>query len=152
MSHRQTFLKYWLPVIVWMSLIFTASGDRASLQRSSRIIEPVLRWLFPHLADDTVQLIVFLVRKCAHLTEFAVLAWLFWRAVRKPMRNDPRPWQWREAFIALACVALCAASDEIHQLFVPSRQGSVLDVLIDTSGAAFGLLAVWAVGRWQKLR
>jgi len=134
-----------------MGLIFTASGDTQSFRRSSRIIEPILRWLFPHLAHDTLQLIVLLVRKCAHLTEFAVMAWLFWRALRKPVRNDPRPWKWSEAFIALGWIALCAASDEIHQLFVRSRQGSVLDVLIDTGGAALGLLAVWAVGRWRKL-
>jgi len=151
MSRRRNFLKYWLPILFWMGLIFTASGDTLSFKHSSRIIAPILRWLFPHLANDTVQLIVFLVRKCAHLTEYAVLAWLFWRAMRKPMRNDPRPWKWNEAFIALACVALYATSDEIHQVFVPARQGSVLDVLIDTSGAALGLVAVWAVGRWRKL-
>jgi len=133
-----------------MGLIFTASGDTQSFRRSSRIIAPFLRWLFPHLADDTVQLIVLLVRKCAHLTEFAVMAWLFWRALRKPVRNDPRPWKWSEAFIALACVALYATSDEIHQTFIPTRQGSVLDVLIDTSGAALGLLAIWAIGRWRR--
>jgi VanZ family protein len=149
-SRKRTFLKYWLPVIVWMCLIFTASTDQASSQRSSRIIGPILRWLFPHLADDTVDLIVYLVRKCAHLTEYAVLAWLFWRALRKPMRNDPRSWKWMEAFIALSCVALYAASDEIHQAFVPSRQGSLWDVLLDSVGAALGLLAIWAVGRWRK--
>ena len=109
-----------------------------------------MRWLFPHLADDTVQLIVYLVRKCAHLTEYAVLAWLFWRALRKPMRNDLRPWKWSEAFIALSCVALYAASDEIHQAFVPSRQGSLWDVLLDSVGAALGLLALMIVGRWRK--
>jgi VanZ family protein len=151
MLRGRTFLKYWLPVIVWLSLIFTASDDRASLQRSSRIIEPFLRWLLPHLTDDTVQLIVFLVRKCAHVTEYAVLALLVWRALRMPVRNDPRSWKWSEAFIALSCVALYAASDEIHQAFVPSRQGSLWDVLLDSVGAALGLLAVWAVGRWRKL-
>lgn len=135
-----------------MCLIFTASTDQASSQRSSRIIGPIVRWLFPHLADDTVQLIVFLVRKCAHVTEYAVLALLVWRALRMPVRNDPRPWQWREAFVALACVTLYATSDEIHQAFVPTRQGSVLDVLIDASGAALGLFTVWFVSRWRKLR
>jgi VanZ family protein len=151
-SRGRTFIKYWLPVIVWMSLIFTASDDRASLQRSSRILEPILRWLFPHLPDDTVQLVVYVVRKCAHLTEYAVLAWLIWRALRKPVRNDPRPWNWRDAFLALVCVALYATSDEIHQAFVPLRQGSPWDVLLDSIGAALGLLATWVIGRWRKLR
>lgn len=151
MSRGRILLRYWLPVILWMCLIYTASDDRASLQHSSRIIEPILRWLFPHLSNATVHEVVFLVRKCAHLTEYAVLALFIWRALRKPVRNDLRPWNWREALIVLGWVALYAASDEIHQLFVSSRQGSVLDVLIDTSGASLSLLAVWAIGRWRKL-
>ena len=52
--------------------------------------------------------------------------------------------------LALALAALYAASDEIHQTFVPSRQGSVWDVLLDTAGAAFGLLCLWTIGRLRK--
>jgi len=149
-SRKRAFLKYWLPVIVWMCLIFTASTDQASSQRSSRIIGPILHWLFPHLSNDTVDLAVYLVRKCMHLAEYAVLAWLVWRALRKPIRDDSRPWNWREAFLALGWVALYAATDEIHQAFVPSRQGSVWDVLLDSAGGALGLLAIRSVGWWRK--
>jgi VanZ family protein len=134
-----------------MSLIFTASGDTQSAQHSSRIIEPVLRWLFPHLAGDAIERIVFLVRKCAHVTEYAVLALLVWRALRRPMRGDPRPWRWSHAGIALLGTALYASSDEIHQLFVPSREGRLADVLIDAGGAALGLVALWLFGKWRKL-
>src|ERR1051325_9254712 len=67
-SRGRSFLQYWLPVIVWMCLIFAASGDAMSSQHSSRIIEPILRWLFPRMPDATVHLLVFLIRKCAHLT------------------------------------------------------------------------------------
>lgn len=143
MSKLRAFLKYWLPVFVWMGLIFTASADGQSAQRSSRIIEPVLRWLFPQMPDETIGLIVFLVRKCAHVTEYAVLALLVWRAWRQPIRDDPRPWQWREAWFALIWVLLYATTDEVHQSFVPSRQGSPWDVLLDTAGAAMGLVALW---------
>ena len=67
-----------------MALIFSASGDRASFSHSSRIIGPIVRWLFPQLSDEAVHAIVVLVRKCAHLAEYAVLALLLWRALRKP--------------------------------------------------------------------
>lgn len=102
------------------------------------------------MPDDTLYLIVLLVRKCAHLTEYAVFALLLWRALRKPMKNDPRPWIWREARLTLLIVALYAASDEFHQSFVPTRMALVSDVFVDTAGGAAGLLALWAFGRRQK--
>src|SRR6266568_5497847 len=80
------FIKYWLPVVVWFCLIFGASADRGSVQHSSRLIGPLVRWLFPHLPPETVNSVVYLVRKCAHVCEYAVLAWLFWRAFRRPQK------------------------------------------------------------------
>ena len=133
-----------------MWVIFSASSDRMSFQHSSRIIGPVVRWLFPHLSDEAVHAIVVIVRKCAHLAEYAVLALLLWRALHKPPKPDAPPWRWSEAGLVLALVALYAASDEIHQTFVPSRQGCVRDVLLDTAGGALGLLCLWAAGRLRK--
>ena len=141
---------YWLPVLVWMWIIFSASGDHLSLQHSSRIIDPILRWLWPHLSDEAVHDVVIAVRKCAHLTEYALLALLLWRALRKTPKPDAPLWRWWEAGLVLALVALYAATDELHQAFVPSRQGCVSDVLLDTSGAALALLCLWAVGRLRK--
>ena len=150
MQIGRVFVKYWLPVLVWMSLIFTASGDPQSFQHSTRLLAPILHWLIPHLSDEHLNLIVVAARKCAHLAEFAVLALLFWRALRQPVKNDPRPWRWPEARLALLEVMLYAASDEFHQLFVPTRDARVLDVLIDTCGGMLGLLLLWAIGLWRK--
>jgi len=135
-----------------MWVIFSASGDRMSFQHSSRLIGPLVRWVFPHLPDDTVHAIVVFVRKCAHLAEYAVLALLLWRALRKPPQPDAPPRRWSEAGLALALVALYAASDEFHQTFVPSRQGCLSDVLLDTAGGALGLLCLWAAVRWRQRR
>jgi VanZ family protein len=144
------FARYWLPIILWMTLIFGFSSDSHSFQRSSRILEPLLRWLFPAMAADTRNELVFLARKCAHLTEYAVLALMVWRAWRKPVRRDPRPWSWPDAGVALLVAALYAATDEFHQTFVPGRDGCVRDVLIDSCGAAAGLFLLWLLGRWRK--
>jgi VanZ family protein len=74
------------------------------------------------------------------------------------VRTDPfttplRPWNSREALIAIAIVFLYASSDEIHQIFVPTRTALVSDVLIDTTGAIGGMLLLWALGKkfnwWQ---
>ena len=150
MSLGRNFFGYWLPVAVWMLIIFTASSDTHSAHHSSRIIEPILRWLFPHLADATVSHVVLLVRKCAHVAEYAVLALLVWRALRGPARPDSHPWRWAHAGLALLATTLYASSDEIHQLFVPHREGRFADVLIDASGATLGLLGLWLFGKWRK--
>jgi VanZ family protein len=134
-------------------VIFSASGDKKSFQHSSRIIGPLLHWLFPHISDHATDTIVFFARKCAHLTEYAILALFFWRGLRKPVRNDPRPWSWMEAKNAVLLVALYAATDEFHQLFVPSRDAQVHDVVIDTIGGAVGIIALWLIGKllgWWK--
>jgi len=148
-SKLKSFAKYWLPVVIWMVVIFSASGDTKSTQRSSRLIEPFIRWLFPSLPPDQIWPIVLVVRKGAHLTEYAVLAVLLWGALRT-VSAQATGWSWRVARNAWLLVVAYAATDEFHQVFVPNRQGSPWDVLIDSVGAAVALLALWAVGRWLK--
>jgi VanZ family protein len=148
----RTFFKYWLPLLVWTAVIFTASSDTESFEHSSRILAPLLHWLFPQISDDTVYLIVLIARKCAHLIEYAVLAILLWHALRKSMKNVSYPWNWHEARLVLLLVTLYAASDEFHQRFVPTRTAHVTDVFIDAAGGATGLLAIWLVGRWRRHR
>ena len=150
MRIRRTALIYWIPPVVWMILIFSASSDRASYAHTSRFFEPLLRYLFPWLAQEHVDEIHHLFRKCGHLTEYAVLAGLLWLAIR---RTDPplnHQWRWAQAGLALAGVLVYAASDEFHQAFVPGRTALVSDVLIDTSGGAVGLAVLWLIGRIFK--
>lgn len=133
-----------------MAVIFTASADSHSYQHSSRLFEPFIRWLFPHLAEARVQELHHLFRKCGHLSEYSVFALLVWRAIRRPQRNSPRPWRWDEAGLTLAIVFAYAASDELHQVFVPTRTALASDVLIDSSGGAAALLILWIFGRCRK--
>ena len=150
MPRLKTFLKYWLPVALWMILIFSASGDGQSYKHSSRIIVPLLHWLFPWMSQESVETLHYLARKGGHLSEYAVLALLLWRAIRQPQKADTRPWRWTEARLALAIVFLYSASDELHQVFVPLRTGQVSDVCIDTLGGAAGLLLLWLLGKIFK--
>jgi VanZ family protein len=135
-----------------MVLIFGASSDTGSSQRSSRIIAPLVRWLCPGLAEAKVDDVVQAVRKTAHFAEYAVLVVLVWYALWKPRLGDQRPWNWPVAGSALLLATLYAASDELHQMYVPTRQGSLRDVLIDTSGAAVGLVVTAMVYRWLARR
>ena len=118
-------------------------------RHTSRIIGPVLRWLDPTVSQDTIDAVQFVVRKTAHVLEYAVLAPLLWWARRRPVRGDLRPWRGAEAAFALGLAVLFAASDEWHQSFVPSREARVGDVLIDAAGAVAGLAGLWSLGRWR---
>lgn len=132
-------LKAWLPAFLWMGVIFLMSatpGDLSGAQSGLivRVILAVYGFFFggEQLAPDTLNLLHTLVRKAAHMSEYAVLALLYLHALRQ--NGVRRPWR-----TALLLCALYAASDEIHQAFVPDRGPSPIDVLIDTSGACIGL-------------
>jgi VanZ family protein len=150
MTKWGAFLKFWLPVILWAVLIYSASGDQKSVYRSSRIIEPFVRWLLPNISDAAVGETVFYVRKAAHVTEFAVLAMLLWRALRGTFRRDQQVWSRRRAALAWVGAVGFAMSDELHQKFVPGRQGAWMDVAIDSVGAAAGLALLWLYVRWRQ--
>jgi VanZ family protein len=134
-------LRYWLPVIIWMAIIFIGSTDLLSAEQTSRIIGPLLRWLKPDISPETIAQVQFFVRKGAHLTEYAVLATLLWRALRFGTRL-----QWKMSIVAGTVLFVCvlfAASDEFHQSFVASRTASASDVLIDIAGALIALAFCW---------
>jgi VanZ family protein len=101
------FFKCWLPVLFWMIVIFAASSDAHSYEHSSRFIEPVLHWLFPQMPQAQIEEIHHFIRKCGHLTEYAVLALLLWRALRRS-KNDRQVWSWRHARLVLLLVMLYA--------------------------------------------
>ncbi|HTB85884.1 MAG TPA: VanZ family protein [Candidatus Sulfotelmatobacter sp.] len=145
MPKFKKFLKYWLPVMVWMAMIFTASSDAKSYAHSSLLFEPLIHWLFPALPQAQVEEIHHLFRKTCHFFEYALLGLLLWRAVRNSPKTPATRWRWDEAGLALACVFLYAASDEFHQVFVPTRTALVSDVMIDTCGGATGLAGLWII-------
>ena len=124
-------LQYWLPVIIWMIVIFWMSTGTFSSEQTSRIIVPLLNFLFPRLSPQDVELIHGLIRKSGHVSEYLVLGLLSYRA----FRADSSPiWRLRWAGFTLIVVALFAASDELHQSFVVSRTPSLVDVGIDILG------------------
>jgi VanZ family protein len=138
----RAFLKFWLPVLFWMALIFTASADAHSYEHSSRFVGPFLHWLFPKMAQANIEKIHHVLRKCGHLTEYAILAVLLWRALHLTSNNLPT-WSWPKVGGTLLLVFIFAATDEYHQSFVPTRTALVSDVFIDTSGGVIGLLTFW---------
>ena len=125
------FLKSWLPVLVWMIFIFIGSTDLLSAAHTSRFIGPFIRWFAPDVSEATIASIQVVVRKLAHLTEYAILAALLYRGLRF--------YGERSFGAAFIIAALYAAFDEFHQSFVASRTASPWDVMIDCIGAMIGL-------------
>ena len=131
------FVRYWMPLIIWMTLIFIGSTDVLSAEHTSRFLVPFLRWLDPQISWAAVNSIQIVIRKLGHLTEYAILATLIWRALRSAE-------SWKRSTLILFTVSLVgsavfAATDEFHQSFIPSRTSSVNDVFIDICGAAIAL-------------
>ena len=132
------FLKYWLPLLIWLGVIFVGSTSVMSAEHTSRYIVPFLLWLKPGMSPAAIRTILVVARKSAHVTEYAVLALLLWRALRSVPTLQTKTLLVFGA--ALLGCALFAASDEFHQTFVKSRTPSVRDVLLDVGGALLGLL------------
>jgi VanZ family protein len=133
------FLKSWLPVLLWMMVIFYLSTNAGSSANTSRIIEPVLRWLMPHLSTHMIHQVHSAIRKVGHLAEYAALGWLLWRALRQTQSGLTGGSAWKAALAALVLSAAYAATDEFHQSFIPTRTPSVRDVMIDTGGSLFSV-------------
>ncbi len=144
----RTFLKYWLPVTIWLGVIFIDSTDLMSAEHTSRFIEPFLVWLRSDISPETIARVHLIVRKAAHLTEYGILALLTLRALRAGADRIEKI-----AFGAVVCIAaIVAACDEYHQSFVASRTASPVDVAIDITGAVTALAILWLCQRRRRRR
>lgn len=126
----------WGPLILWMAVISGLSTDAFSAAETGRLLMPLLRLLFPGASPASLDLLHAVVRKGAHVTEFAILALLWYRAL--DWRRSG--WQTKAALTALVLAAGFGALNEAHQMFVPSRTASIVDVGWDSLGAAVGLV------------
>ena len=125
-----------------MAIIFAGSTDLMSAEHTSRIIVPLLRWFVPTISPLTLVRLEFFLRKAAHVSEYAVLAVLLYRAFVHTIFQSRRV---LSAGIVLLSCAAYAASDEFHQSFVPSRTASLRDVMIDLCGAMLAVLVYWSI-------
>lgn len=116
------FALYWLPPIIYLTLIFTLSG----------MSHPPM----PSIVDGNY----------LHYPEYAVLAALLLRAMAGAKRGFPG---WGLLLLALLLSSVWGALDELHQAFVPGRVPDPSDWWHDTLGAAAGA-GLWTL--WAKWR
>jgi VanZ family protein len=134
----------WIPLIIWICVIFVFSTDSFSSEKTAPIVVQVLKAVFPSLSSSQLELGNVVFRKAGHILEYFVLGLLTWRAFSTwgPMLRESRDAR-RVLLISAVFVLTVALTDEFHQSFVPSRTSSLLDVGYDFIGgiAAVGLLS-----------
>ncbi|HEX7407096.1 MAG TPA: VanZ family protein [Candidatus Binatia bacterium] len=126
-------IPYWGLVLVWMVLISLLSTEPFSAENTSRYIDPLLRYLFPHITAAEFVFWHTVIRKSAHFAEFFILGNLAYWALR---RGRSPGWRVSWMLQALGLAVLYSLADEAHQAFVPNRTASLFDSGIDSLGAA----------------
>jgi len=145
-------VKAWIALVLWLIVITLESSDFASSQHTSRILYPLLHFLFG-LNHSRFEHWHFFMRKGGHVFGYGLLSILLFRAWREtlPALGNPR-WTIRWANIAVLGTALVASLDEWHQSYIPSRTGSIHDVFLDTC-AGIGaqiLVLLWIKGTSRR--
>jgi len=115
---------FWLPVALWMGVIFFLSSLPDSITPGRDIVPDKLC----HAAEYLI--LAFLVLFALHRTTRAAFATSFW--------------------ITISWVAVYGLSDEIHQLSVPTRHYDPIDLLADVCGALVILLLLWGMRKSGK--
>jgi VanZ family protein len=133
-------LKAWLPVLLWMALIFLGSTDLMSAEHTSRFLTPFLRWLDPNISPAHLAQAHLLVRKAAHVAEYAILTGLIFRALRGWFDGF-----WSRAAIGLLPALIFASTDEYHQSLIASRTSSFGDLGVDCLGMFVGIVVCWCI-------
>lgn len=138
---------YLIPVIIWMIFIFYMSGKtgQESSGQSGKIslfitdlLEKV-RQDSPQEMQNLQDILELVIRKAAHMTEYAILFLLSYLAMVKISMSQSR---FYNRSIAVLISLLYACSDEMHQLLVPGRSGKMIDVGIDMAGALIVLICM----------
>lgn len=131
-------LTAWIPVLLWAAVIWLLGGDAFSAPETSRILGPLIAWLFPDLDVETLDRIVAGIRKLAHPGVYGLLAGLAFRA---DARTAPAHGSALRAAFSLMPVLTLSVADEWRQSASALRTGASFDVALDLAGGV-GVVAL----------
>lgn len=144
--------KFFLPALLIFQMLFifimSSFGHTSSDAQSNLFVDFIVQ-NFPHvrhsLENNLISLstLIFLVRKTAHFTEYAILGSLFFLNLKSWQR--PKSSTSMNILLSLIFSFLYACTDELHQIFVSGRSAQFRDVLIDTLGASFGAIIAYLI-------
>lgn len=149
--------------VLWMGIIFALSAETAaeSSSTSGTLLRSILAFFDEKFvtyseAEQTalVERYSFLIRKTAHFCIYAALGFFTSNALVWQRKTTGKPQSGSLPFLAVLIGGVYAASDEIHQAFVPGRSCEVRDMLIDSTGVILGvvcsLLLVYLISKHKK--
>ncbi len=150
MTRKKTRIVLSAVTLAWMAMIFILSHQTGmeSSDMSAILAEPFAEVLaregLSNAALEALNTQVnFLIRKCAHVAEYAVLGAMLCLTLRSYGAQRKR--------FAWALGVLYAVTDEIHQAFIPLRAAQFTDVLIDSLGVTIGvIIAARLIIDWRK--
>lgn len=154
MSKNNKSVVWFIITVVWMTVIFCFSAQPADISTDTslhvgmtigKMSVPDFSKLPKEEQIDYAKKIEFPVRKTAHATEYAILGILLTATLSSFEKRHYGLWGWLLG-------TGYAATDEIHQLFVPGRSGQVTDVMLDSAGCLLGCLLLCTIYHLSKLR
>jgi VanZ family protein len=113
------YINLWLPVAVWAIVIFTFSN-------------------YPTTPASQIHWQDFVVKKSAHVVEYAILTTLLYRAFLGSGMG-----KLKAGYLSILLALIYAISDEFHQSFVPGRDATLRDVVIDFFGSVASIYFIW---------
>lgn len=138
---KSTSLPWRVMTLGWAALIFYFSTRSFGPNASGAILTRMLHLIHLQVSPATFALFHALLRKSAHLTEYAIFSLLLYG---NPHEKCTTGWQWRRAAICVAFAAAFSLTDEFHQVFVPGRHASLSDCGLDTIGATLAMLVPYS--------
>ena len=142
-------LAWRLLTLVWAAHIFFLSTEGFGGEQTRSMLAELLYFLHLRVSADVLEMLHTTLRKLAHLTEYAVFAFLLYRSMGGlgDVRKQRRLVTW--------CIVVAAAyslTDEFHQSFVRGRNASLIDCGIDTTGAVIAMLVLYGLSELKSRR
>src|SRR5271167_2363184 len=146
-ANWQWWLNVWAPVAIAIGVICIESTSTFSAQNTSSWLRPIFQQWFGPISDGSWDLFHHYLRKTGHFVGYGAVGFTFFRAWLHTLgRREPATllsWRVESLILAILSTALVASCDEFHQTFIPSRTGTPVDVILDTSGACVFCLVIW---------
>ena len=147
----------WIPALLWLAVIAFESTSLMSSDNTGHLLLAIARFFDPQITLAQLQLLNGIGRKIGHGIGYGILSLLmlraWWATLMLPRSATRLPswtamvttWSARAAGLALLSAAAVAGLDEWHQMLLPGRTGTIRDVALDTTAAAFVQLLIVAV-------